>query len=343
MSILESLQLTGLPLSGFPQIRTRNVAELESAAASVYGELKFGVPRNREGFNAVANHARLKTVGLTCATHGTGLTIKIGHAEFFAQLYALHGSAEVKSRGTTVHVSGDETCVVSPGEPLNLALGPDFGQFVLRVDALALIAKAELLTGDPRCEQLRFDPASDIRRPECGLQRRVLQRLVGLLSAANANGSGLALAEVEQALMISFLFGNRHNLSHLLEQEPPNAAPWQVQRAEAYLQANWAQPVTLEGLARACDASVRSLFHTFRASRDYSPMEFLRRVRLGHAKDMLSDPASNKSVTDVALVCGFANPGHFAKYYRRQFQELPSETVNLARAAVGRARLANVR
>jgi transcriptional regulator GlxA family with amidase domain len=37
------------------------------------------------------------------------------------------------------------------------------------------------------------------------------------------------------------------------------------------------------------------------------------------------DPAM--TVATAAAACNFANPGHFARYYRERFGELPSVTV----------------
>ena len=56
-------------------------------------------------------------------------------------------------------------------------------------------------------------------------------------------------------------------------------------------------------------------------------MNFVKQVRLKHAKEMLTAPAPNKSVTSVAFACGFGNLGHFASDYRRAFGEMPSETL----------------
>jgi len=42
---------------------------------------------------------------------------------------------------------------------------------------------------------------------------------------------------------------------------------------------------------------------------------------------MLQAPNEQTSVTAVGLTCGFHNAGHFARYYRQAFNELPSTTL----------------
>jgi AraC-like DNA-binding protein len=155
--------------------------------------------------------------------------------------------------------------------------------------------------------------------------------LVDQLGGVDCTIPSLALAELEQSIMVSFLCGNRHNHSHLLDRTATRVAPWQVRRAEDYIEANWDQPITVEALAAATGASARSIFHVFKESRGYSPMAFLKQVRLRQARRMLMMPGPDASVTTVAIACGFSNLGHFAKDYDRMFGELPSVTRNRAK------------
>jgi len=61
----------------------------------------------------------------------------------------------------------------------------------------------------------------------------------------------------------------------LLHGEPVATAPWQVRRAEQFIEANWDQPTTIEALVAATNVSARSLFSSFKAGRGYSPMNFV--------------------------------------------------------------------
>ena len=59
-------------------------------------------------------------------------------------------------------------------------------------------------------------------------------------------------------------------------------------------------------------------------------MAFARMVRLRHARERLSAPDPETSVTTVAFACGFGNLGHFARDYREAFGERPSVTLSRA-------------
>nr|WP_276328826.1 helix-turn-helix domain-containing protein [Bradyrhizobium erythrophlei] len=43
------------------------------------------------------------------------------------------------------------------------------------------------------------------------------------------------------------------------------------------------------------------------------------------ARELLEQSGGEVSVTQIALKCGFQNPGHFARDFRLAFGELPSE------------------
>lgn len=111
--------------------------------------------------------------------------------------------------------------------------------------------------------------------------------------------------------------------------EPPTT--WQVRRAEAYIESHWNEPITIAGLARASAASARSIFYHFKNSRGQSPMSFVKQVRLEHARDMLENSGIGRSVTEIAIDCGFGNLGHFAGDYLKHFGERPSDTLKRGR------------
>jgi len=152
--------------------------------------------------------------------------------------------------------------------------------------------------------------------------------LVRQLDDEHARLSPLALREVEQALVVQMLFAGRHDWSALLAEEPRDIAPAPVRRVEAYIEANWNNPIGIESLAEVAGVSARTLFRAFEKARGCSPMAFVKRIRLERARDFLSRPEGTTSVTGIAFACGFLNPGHFASDYRRTFGELPSQTLS---------------
>jgi AraC-like DNA-binding protein len=105
------------------------------------------------------------------------------------------------------------------------------------------------------------------------------------------------------------------------------AANWQVRRVEEWLDAHYADPVSVEDLADVAGVSVRSLQAAFRLARDCTPMQALHDRRLRAARDALRSPEPGTTVTRVAMDCGFFHLGRFARDYRQAFGESPSATL----------------
>ena len=53
----------------------------------------------------------------------------------------------------------------------------------------------------------------------------------------------------------------------------------------------------------------------------------MRQLKINQAREMLISQARQITVTQVAIECGFTNFSLFAKYYKEQFNELPSQTL----------------
>lgn len=93
-----------------------------------------------------------------------------------------------------------------------------------------------------------------------------------------------------------------------------------------YLDENWKKPLSVRELAKIHGLSARSV-HKYFERRGTTPRAFLKDRRLREANIRLGDADRRTTVTGVALDCGFANLGHFARDYRVRFGELPSETL----------------
>jgi transcriptional regulator GlxA family with amidase domain len=139
--------------------------------------------------------------------------------------------------------------------------------------------------------------------------------------------SDLAAAEVERMVIMKFLMCHRHSYTQFLLREPLPAGSSAVRRVEEFIEANWDKPIDIEAMVAVANVSARSLFRQFKRDRGYSPADFAKRVRLDRAREMLEHSSERTAVIQVALKCGFQNPGHFARDFRLTFGELPSETL----------------
>lgn len=318
------------PLDAFPLVRTQSIEELRAALARIYVKpLLDPVERDRT-LQAIQNHCQLQHIGVSYGSYGIGVRFRFTEPRITSQIFPIRGKAEVLVDGTPAAIDPDRSAVIGANaSTFDMVSNAKYERLILLVDDAALTMKLAALVGNPVYTSPRFHPEQNFTQPSAHILRANFMFLVSQLNAGTLFPP-LVLAEFEQMLMVTFLHANRHDYSHLLERVPSDAALQQVRRAEEFIEANWNKPMNLEAIAAATEVSVRSLFRYFRRSRGYSPMEFLKRVRLQRARALLRRPAVATTVREIAFACGFAEVERFSRDYLREFGERPSDT--LARA-----------
>ena len=83
---------------------------------------------------------------------------------------------------------------------------------------------------------------------------------------------------------------------------------------------------TIKDICQASGASYRTLNRAFLDRFGVTPKQYLQAVRLSGVRKDLRRMGPDSAITDTANNWGFWHMGQFARDYRRQFGELPSET-----------------
>jgi AraC family transcriptional regulator len=94
-------------------------------------------------------------------------------------------------------------------------------------------------------------------------------------------------------------------------------------RVDACMRARLSEDIGLSDLAALTGLSGAHFCRAFKLSTGRSPYQALIDLRMHHAQELLGRPAL--SIAEVALACGYAQPAHFAKLFRRAFGLTPSE------------------
>jgi AraC-like DNA-binding protein len=90
---------------------------------------------------------------------------------------------------------------------------------------------------------------------------------------------------------------------------------WRLKRALELLESDLRQPPSLAELARHVGLHPSSLCHAFKQSTGLSPHRYLLAYRVNRAKEMMGD--ESRSLTEIALECGFSDSSHFSVAFRR--------------------------
>jgi len=99
-------------------------------------------------------------------------------------------------------------------------------------------------------------------------------------------------------------------------------------RVTSYIEANVHRDVTLADLVEVSGMSARTLYSRFSQAYGIGPMAYLKRVKLGRCREELLAASPDEAyVGDIAANWGFYHLSSFARDYRREFGELPSESL----------------
>jgi len=324
------LELLDEPLSRYRVFRTSNLDEFGNAATSVYGATGFDVPDPRDFF-AYGNFVQLQDIAIGFTSMGGRAAVNFPEADFVRLQMSLAGTGMTTIGGISTAIDAGQSCITSPQRAALLNYAQGYQQLHLRIGLGATERTLTALLGRRPKGLLEFEPAANATTPRALSVQQLVLFVAGQLNTSPPQLPPLVLAELEHTIVLSFLYAYRHSFSRLIERGTPAAAPRHVRQIEEYIEANWQQPISIATLMSLTDISARGIFKAFQRSRGYSPMAFAKRVRLQHARRMLSDAATASTVTAVAFACGFANLGHFAKDYREMFGERPSDTLERTR------------
>jgi AraC-like DNA-binding protein len=322
------------PLDRFPLVRTQNAQEMCAALERLYAKPILRLAAQTKEVDVAVNYYPMDCIGLGNTKYGIGVSLVYPDSGVVMQTFPIRGRGEAAVDGIESPLDPDHGVIVSPHMRFGVTLAANYETLLLLIKPRTLAAKLAVMTGQSINCPLTFHPVQDYASPAAKALRNHFLFLVEMVSAPAVSIPKQVLAEFEQGLVMMFLYANRHNYSHLLEQASPGATLQQLRRAEEFIEANWRQAITLEQLAEVAGASTFSLFSAFKKYRGYSPREFSNQVRLRGARDLLRRADAGTTVAEIALACGFVSPGEFANDYIRAFGEHPSQALDRARGTI---------
>jgi AraC-like DNA-binding protein len=143
-------------------------------------------------------------------------------------------------------------------------------------------------------------------------QQPVFKAVMGTLSAHSAYGSGLVSAKVSELLadLAALRSGREHaGLSGV------------VMRVSHRMRSQLDRAWCVEDLAKIAGISQSQLFRRFKDETGNSPMGWLRGERMVLARYLLR--TTEQPISHVALKCGYADPFHFSRDFKRHHGHAP--------------------
>lgn len=291
------------------------------------GASSFEAKPTEETFRFDGVFVPIKDVTVAHARFHGQADLRFPAASFVRQVFHYSGSGKTTAAGETL-ISASAPYALIPSESnYRIQCSLSFSYFLVRFDKAVLARMISALIGHEAKASLRFSAGSvcpSVMARRCGAPAVALM----IEQSTNPQYSNIAIAELEQSMMINFIVSHYHQYSDLLHSRAPDVSIAQVLKAEEYIAEHWHEPLSIETIAAISGTSARSLFRYFRSIRGQSPLDFIKTLRLQNAHKMLGDRNIPKSILGVALKCGYQNASHFARDYKRMFGVLPSQTAS---------------
>jgi AraC family transcriptional regulator len=98
-------------------------------------------------------------------------------------------------------------------------------------------------------------------------------------------------------------------------------ARWQARRAVTHIEANLESKLEVEALAALVSFSKSHFSRAFKRTLGLPPMAYVMLRRIERAKMLMT--STSQQLTEIALICGFADQSHLNRTFRRIIGESP--------------------
>jgi transcriptional regulator GlxA family with amidase domain len=105
------------------------------------------------------------------------------------------------------------------------------------------------------------------------------------------------------------------NAIWVIPEDPQILKSSKLRRAINYVEVHLAEPLRSYQLAKIACLSKAHFSRSFKATTGLTPNQFVMNRRLDRAVELLS--AADKSLTDIACICGFSDQSHFGRVFKR--------------------------
>jgi len=133
----------------------------------------------------------------------------------------------------------------------------------------------------------------------------------------------LGTSIVEEIIYRVLIGNNGHVLFDLARHDGQYA---RIAKTLNFLHKEFAENITVEALAEQANMSVSGFHRAFREVTTQSPLQYLKKVRLTKAKDLIL--ADGKRVNDAANLVGYSSPSQFSREFKRHFNATPKSLSN---------------
>ena len=251
-----------------------------------------------------------------------------------ARLFHDHDFSElvIIERGSPIHLLEGGECPLSRGDILVVHPGVVHGyENTVDLELVNIIYDpARLFPGlrSTGCTQGLLEvlfpgekrlSAEAMLKPQCHLsaeEHLAVERILAELSGEIQKKAPGYEAAAPALLMLLAVALNRSGTFHL-----PQGARGRIGEALNWMNLHYGEAIRIEHLAKMCCLSSRSFFRHFHECMGCSPFDYLLRLRLKHADELLM--TTDFSISDIANTCGFCDSNFLCKQFHKAYGITP--------------------
>ena len=317
--------------------RTDDVGRARADIERVFFRHSLSRARGDDGLQFCHRGSRLWRTSFNYICYGSDVQVAVDYVDrdLFVAVIPLSGQAEVEYLGRGTPIARGQYVVLDPMAEFRFRMSADHCHLAIGVPATLFreLTAAGSMTRSGGLHAWTRGPRA-LDEEDAGLIDYIAY-LCRQLDRPATHLSAPAIARSFEASILTMLFASlcRESDGSVRGNEGTSRVPAHVKRAEAFIQANLTEPISLEDIVAAAGVPTRTLYNGFQRFRGAGPMQWLRIQRLERARLDLADPSNSAlTVTDVANRYGASNFGRFARAYLELFGELPSETLRRGRS-----------
>ena len=320
-------------LSNHTVMATDDMDELHDAVAGLTGRHQFDVRGDRTALSARIAVASIGELNLLHFGYGdVRIDVSSGEEGDDGLLfYVVTGGGGNLRRGNTEMDFSTTRGVVRDLSRSIMVTQEGLSGFALPLSKESMRRHAHAVIGaDVGTTPVVFDQGIDMTAPGGRQFRNTVHFVANALDGPLREMDNPILArQMEELLLTQILTLLPNSFSDAIAGCATRVAlPYHVKRARDYIHDHAHTAVGIADIAAAARCGYRTVQNAFKNVYGMSPMAYLRLVRLKRVHGALLDGGENgATIAKIARAWGFGHMGRFAEMYRRQFGELPSETV----------------
>jgi len=253
----------------------------------------------------------------------------------FSLFMNLHGTSEVKTDGRNVSLSKDTFALVNKGGIYDLTLPEKvetttfnihFGEKLYNETVHMLNLTHEQLLDAPEGENIDHKVffRTHWKSPELIAHVHSLNDYYQNVEQADKDKETLLLHNL-LVLLLRQNQKDKSGLEHLnsLKKSTKVELAGRLVVAIDFIHANYKNPIDIDQLSAVACLSKYHFLRTFKALFGCTPHQYLAKVRLSKAQELLK--FSKQPISEIAMGIGFQEPNSFVKFFRKFNQQSPSQ------------------